>query len=262
MRPRRPPLRHTLPELPRDCEELQATTLPDSDTRLRANLDCLPGLGIDEANLLEDRAQGTTPLVNDGDTEEQRERVLGLDDLLRTQTQGLDMLHPRVLQVVPVGAIDWLLETIAKRLDKRTDCLAYQYPHFLLECRGAAPDETSLYAPQYHIRTLELLRELRANGILTTVCQRGDPLPQKEVVSAAVESMEARDETVNGVFTLRRKPPTRSVPTELIYHDDIGVQGGPSRQELSNQIKMLRNDFGVVCRFVDISTYRTGANDE
>jgi hypothetical protein len=262
MRPRQPPLRHTLPELPPDCEELRATTLPDSGRRLRAHLDCLPGLGIKRANLLEDLAQGTTPPASDGDTDDQRKRVLGLDDLLRTQTQGLEMLHPRVLQVVPVGAIDWLLEAIAKRLDMRTDTLAYQYPRYLLECRGAAPDETSLYAPQYHIRTLELLRELRANDILTTVCQRGDSLPQKEMVSAAVKSMESRNETVHGVFTLRQDAPTRSVPTELIYHDDIDLQGGPSRQELSSQIRILRNDFGVVCRAVNISTYRTGANDE
>jgi hypothetical protein len=259
MRPRRPPSRRDLPELPRGCEELQATPAPDIDSQLRANLDCLPGLGNEEADLLSDIADESTPSAQDDGTVDPSQHVLGLANLLRTHMRGFHALHPRVQQVVPVGTIDWLLETIAKRLDIRTDTLSYQYPHYLLECRGAAPNRTSLHAPQYHIRTLDVVRELRANDILTTVCQRDTPLPESEAIADAVDAMEAGNDSVGGVFTLCE--PSGPEPA-LVFHDDIACSNGPSQVELFNHCKMLLTDFGVTCRLVDSSTYRSEIDDD
>jgi hypothetical protein len=260
MRPRRPLLRRDLLELPGGCEELQATTAPTDNTRLHAHLDCLPGLGIEEINLLVDFAEKTVPPAQDDGTVDPSQRVLGLDDLLRTHMRGFHALHPRVQQVIPVGTIDWLLETIAKRLDIRTDTLSYQYPHYLFECRGAAPDRTSLHAPQYHIRTLDVVRELRSNDILTTVCQGGTPIPDSESIADAVDAMEAGNDSVVGVFTLRGEP--SDPEPALIYHDDIAYSNGPSQAELFEHCKMLLADFGVTCRLVESSTYRTEVDDD
>lgn len=260
MRPRRPLLRRNLPDLPRGCDELQATTAPADNTRLRAHLDCLLGLGNEEANLLSNISEKTIPPARDDGISDPSQRVLGLDDLLRTHLRGCHALHPRVQQVVPVGTLDWLLETIAKRLDIRTDTLSYQYPHYLLECRGAAPDRASLHAPQYHIRTLDVVRELRANDILTTVCQRDAPLPEAETIADAVDAMEAGNDSVVGVFTLRGEP--SGPEPALVSHDDIACSNGPTQVELFEHCKMLLTDFGVTCRLVDSSTYRSEVDDD
>ncbi len=259
MRPRRPPLRRDLPDLPRGCDELQATTVPADNTQLRDHLDCLPGLGNEEANLLSNISEKTIPPARDDGISDPSQRVLGLADLIRTHLRGCHALHPRVQQVVPVGTLDWLLETIAKRLDIRTDTLSYQYPHYLLECRGAAPDRASLHAPQYHIRTLDVVRELRANDILTTVCQRDAPLPEAETIADAVDAMEANNDTVCGVFTLRGE----SCPEPaLVFHDNTVRSNGPTRAELFEHCRMLRTEFGVSCRLVDSSTYRSEVDDD
>lgn len=249
-------LRHTLPKLPRGCDELQATAAPTADIRLRAHLDSLPGLDIERADLLAYIAEETTETASDGDAKESRRCVLGIDDLLRTQTQGYRALHPRVQQVVPLDALDPLLETLAERLNKRTDFLPYQYPNYLLECRSDTPDKTSLYGSQYHIRTLELLRAFRENNFLTTVCQGEEPLPPRDVISDTVESMQDRNEDVQAVFTLRQDDASRPCPTALVFHDDIDLANAPSQEEILSLCTTLRNDFGVVCRFVTISTYR------
>jgi hypothetical protein len=232
MRPRRPPLRRDLPELPRGCKELQATTAPDADTRLRADLDCIPGLGIEEAKLLSRIADESTPSAAADSTVDSSQRVLGLDDLLRTTNDGLHPLHPRVQQVAPVGVLDWLLEAIGKRLDMQTDTLAYQYPHYLLECRGAAPDKTSLHPPQYHIENVDVVRTLRANDILTTVCQHGESPPDSDVLVAAVDSIEARGETVEAVVTMDRDEDDVSAPTDLFVRLDSDLPNLSERELL------------------------------
>lgn len=131
MKPRQ--RRYALPKLPRGCDELQATAAPNADNRLRAHIDHLPGLNTKRVNLLTNIAEEPTLAASDGGTKESRRCVLGIDDLLRSQTQGYQALHPRVQQVVPLDVLDPLLESIAEWLNKRTDFFAYQYPNYLLE---------------------------------------------------------------------------------------------------------------------------------
>lgn len=216
MRPEQPPLRHTLPELPRGCDELRATEPPNSKTRLEAHLDCLPGLGIERANILSDFAvQPPSSELADDTTSEAR--VLGLEDLLRTPDLGNYALHPRVQQVVSLGALDSLLETVTRRMDQRLYYLAYQCPTYLLECRGSAPDQTTLHPPEYDISTIDVVRDLRANDFLTTVCRSGETRPSDDTLRAAIDSMERRDEHPHGVFTLRL---VDGLPT-LTFRDEI-----------------------------------------
>lgn len=253
MKPSPPPKRESLPELPSGCDELRATTAPDADTRLRLHLKSLPGLGSGRADILANFAEGTTPPALNQGSENSRQSVLGLEDLIRTQTLGLNALHPRVQQVVPLGALDWLLMTVAQLLEIQTDTLAYQYPSYLLECRGAAPDKTTLYSPQYHIRTLEVLRELRGYNLLTTVCQGGEPLPQQDDISTVIDSMETRDDAVGGAFTLQQDEDSKPFSTALVFHGDVETPNTPDNEVLLNYCETVRDEFGVTCRVVDIS---------
>lgn len=225
MKPEQPPRRDTLPELPRGCDELQATESSDSEMRLRAHLDCLPGLGIEQANTLSHFATDPTPSASE-------ESVLGLEDLLRTQYSGNHVLHPRILQVISVGVLDSLLETITARLDKQSYYSAYQYPQYLLECRGAAPDQTTLYPPEYYTSAIDVIRDLRANDFLTTVCRPGDTVPDADTLRAAVDSMERRNEHPHGVFTLRASDDYPRLPPILVIRDDIETGRWPEETEL------------------------------
>lgn len=239
MRADHPPLRHTLPELPDGCEELQATADPDSDTCLRAHLDCLPGLGIERASLLSRVAVEPSSSAPEDGTMDSQDPVLGLDDLLRTNPKGFHALHPRVQQVVTLGALDSLLETVGTRLDKRLDFSAYQYPQYLFECRGSAPDGTALYPPAYHINVIDVLRELRANNILTTVCRPGESLPSSEMIRAALDSMTQRGEYSTGVFTLLLDD-NRPVPVPtLAFHDAVVPGGCPGQTQLFELVSHL-----------------------
>lgn len=232
MRPTQFPRRHMLPELPRGCDELQATEFPESDMRLRAHLDCLPGLGIKEANTLAHFAVEPTPSAPDEELTASEEPVLGLEDLLRTQREGHHVLHPRVLQVVSLGALDSLLETITTRLDKQPYYSVYQYPAYLLECRGSAPNQTTLYPPAFFISTLDVIQDLRANDFLTTICRPGDSMPDEETLRAAVDSVERRGEHPHGVFTLRLAETGPEQYSTLVFRDGITTGRCPEHTEL------------------------------
>lgn len=131
VRPRRPPLERDFPEPPHGCEELTATEAPDSDLRLNAHRDCLPGLGIRRADLLSRLAVDPAPSVLDDMTTDAGDTVVGLEDVLRNNRKGYHTL-PRVQQVVTVGAIESLLETVDERQEKRMDYSAYQHPRYAL----------------------------------------------------------------------------------------------------------------------------------
>lgn len=255
MRPSQPPQIHTLPNLPGGCDELAATADPESDTRLHAHLDCLPGLGLQEANLLSNVAIEAPSSIPDDDPTGATDPVLSLADLLRTRTQGCYTLHPRVQQIVSVGALDSLLETLANRLDKRLDFIAYQYPQYLFECRGAAPDQTALHPPEYQIRTLEIAREIRANDILLTLCRPGDPIPTQDTIRSTLDSMADRRDTPCGVFTLLLQNTTPPYTPILVFHDDNIPERYPGQAALFDHMRHLCNQYGVDMQLKTISQF-------
>lgn len=245
MEPDHAPRIESLPELPRDCDELKKTADRNSETRLQAHLDCLPGLGRRRASLLNQKAIDTSNANRASGSTESESSVLGLPDLLRTQTQGYYTLHPRVQQIVQVSALDSLLYTIAERLDIREKFLAYQYPHLQLECRGSAPDPTALHPPEYHITTIETLRELRANDILTTVCRPGDSIPSCDTVRATLDSLEQEGINPHAVFTLLLEDNGPISTPMLVFHDDNFPDGTPTREELFDHVEYLRKRYSI-----------------
>lgn len=248
-------INRTLPELPRGCDELKATADPDSDTRLRAHLDCLPGLGHSHALRLATETNGTLPEDSDIEMNRSNEAVLGLEDLLRTRSQGTYTLHPHVQHIVQVGAIDSLLETVVERLGWREDFVAYQYPHLLLECRGSAPDSTALHPPEYHITTIETIRELRANEFLTTVCRPGELIPSHDTIRAAIDSIEEQGVRPRAVFTLLMDE-ERPLPSPvLVFHDDNFPDRQPDREALFRHVEYLRSQYGVNIELRSLSKY-------
>lgn len=262
MRADRPPLRHTLPELPSGCDELQATTDPGSDTCLPAHLDGLPGLGLDRANLLSNVAIQPTPSVPDDDPTKSEELVLGLDDLLRTNPQGYHALHPRVQQAVSLWALDPLLETIGTRLDKRMDLSAYQYPQYALECRGSAPDKTTLYPPEHHINVIDVLRDLRANDIVTTVCRPDEKVPSQDTIRATFDSMQERGENHYGAFTLLLEDHSSAQPSRLVFHDDVVPDGCPGQTQLFDLAAYRCDQCRVDLRLCTVSDLSSEVRDD
>jgi hypothetical protein len=198
----------------------------------------------------------------DADIQASEERVLDLSDLIRDRVDGTYTLHPRVQQTVHVGALDSLLEALATRLDKRCKYIAYPYPRFLLECRGAAPDQTTLHPPEFHIRTIDMLRDLRANDILTTVCRPGNSVLSQETIRTALDSMEQRGTNVDGIVTLVMDE--SSVPeTPLFILDDQNMPDGtPSQEDIFDHLDHLSTTFGVVMETDRYSKYRSEMMDD
>lgn len=254
MRPEPLQINRTLPELPRGCDELEATADPQSDTRLGAHLDCLPGLGQNHADRLATRADADLSPRPGNDREEPNEAVLVLEDLLRTRSEGSYTLHPHVQHIVQVGAIDSLLETVVERLGLRKKFVAYQYPHLLLECRGSAPDSIALHPPEYHIATIETLRELRANEFLTTVCRPGEPIPSHDTIRAAIDSTQ-RGVRPRAVFTLLMDEGGPVPSPVLVFHDDNFPDRQPDREALFRHVEYLRSQYGVNIELCTLSEY-------
>lgn len=230
MRPERPPRLRNLPDIPYGCDELQATTDPDSFMSVSAQMKDLPGLDHERFGLLEELATQSPPSGPDDDPPES-EPVLGLEDLVRINHRGFYALHPRVQLVVSLWAIDPLIEAIGTRLETGTRYAAYQYPAYAMECRGSAPEGTTLHPPEYHINAIDVLRELRANDILTAVCRPGDTVPGQGTIRATFESMEQRRENVNAAFTLVYDGTSSQSPT-IAFHDGVVPDSGPEESQL------------------------------
>ena len=178
-----------------------------------------------------------------------------MEDLIRIRTQGFETLHPRVQQVVPVGAQDSLLKTVIARLGRREDFAAFQYPEFLLGCRGADYVSLPLHHPEFHIRNLEVMRELRANDILTTVCGKEDALPSRETIRATVGSIEESHGPVNGVFTLMMDDFDQSPNPFLVYHDDVSLKNSPEEEALFKHISHLLKKYRTELKVADVSMF-------
>jgi hypothetical protein len=219
-------------------------------------------LGVTHASYLSQIALEPTTTLLDTSTQGSEEPVLGLSDLIRERVDGTYTLHPRVQQTVHVGTLDVLLEALADRLDRRPYYIAYPYPQFLLECRGAAPDQTSLNPPEFHIRTLDVLRDLRANDILTTVCRPGDSVPPKETLRGALDSMEQHGTNVNGIVTLVMDESSVPETPRFILDDQNMPTGKPSQEDISYLLEHLSTTFGVIMETDVYSSYRGGTVDE
>lgn len=238
-----PSLSKELPDLPIDCDEIQATTKPGHDNSLGNHIDQLPGLDRERFN----RLSNITNSVGYGGGENvgPRSTALGLNDLLRQDANGTIGLHPRVTHVVPLGTLDPLLETVCELMDGDSSKNAYQYPDHLLECRGGSPDVRALYPPEYHIRTADIARSLRANDILTSIRHPGQSFPKADEFQAAVQAMTENDERVEETITVFQ-PEGELEPSLYIGGGGSSKDSSPSRDQISDHCGYLFHRHGIL----------------
>ena len=226
------PLPQELPALPVGCDEIQPTVKPDAETQIHDHIDRLPGLDREQMRCLSTIAARAN---DEGSTES---TVLGLEDLLRRRADRSWALHPRVMQVVPLDALDPLLNEVSKLLDTDPYWNSYQYPEYLLECRGAAPDELALYRPEYHILVSDIARDLRAKNILTSIRPPGDDFTDSEMIESAVKSMQANETPVCGSFTFIQSDDNGWCP-DIYFNDGNKKIEGPTNKALTDYCHML-----------------------
>lgn len=240
-----PSLPFEVPDLPIGCNSIQATTEPGHDTQLENHLGQLPGLDQDRLNCLAARAHRSQ-----GDSHDTLETVLGLSDLLRQQANRRISLHPRVTHVVPLDKLDPLLEEVANLLDADSSQNAYQYPAHLLECRGTTPDKQALYPPEYHIRTADLVNNLRSDGILTSVRRPDQPALDTKEVQATVEAMDTDGTRVYGSISLFQ--PHDAPEPKLYIHEYSNCANPPTKEEMVDHCLYLFHRHGTI---LDIPNY-------
>ncbi|MFC6720690.1 hypothetical protein [Halobacteriaceae bacterium SHR40] len=237
-----PPLPDELPDLPIDCDEIQATTKPDHDKTLEKHIDQLPGLDRERFNRLSNVADfaeyGGVGNIGPGAT------VLGLNDLLRQHGDGTIGLHPRVTHVVPIGTLDPLLETVCELMDGDSSMNAYQYPAHLLECRGGSCNMNALYPPEYHIKVADIARSLRANHILTSVRGPGQPFPESDELRATVEAMNKSGEQVEETISVFQ--PEGEFEPSLYIGGGSNKDNSPSRDQISDHCGYLFHRHGML----------------
>lgn len=156
-------------ELPRGCRPLAPSVGPNAVTAVRNHLDALPMLDAERLLQFERVAADTNPNVNAAS-----DRELVLEDLLRMRADATVTLHPHVLQVIPVGVADALLQAVGLLLGLDTDTLRYLHPRFILEYHDITADRETFFPPEYSIETLDVLYDLRANDILTSIRRPDD----------------------------------------------------------------------------------------
>lgn len=225
-----------LPPLPEDCPELTRTGKAPDNHPLDKHLEALPGLTRTHLRCLEAIAtSGGEPNV---------EPVLGVADLLRRRRDASHALHPRVIQLLPVAAVDPLLTKVATQVDARVDYRAYQYPGYLAACQTGQQARAAFCPSVSSIDVVDVVRDLRANDVLTAVCQPGHPRPDTATLARLVETMERAGEVVEGVATLvpalndsPRDPPT------LLVEDRGAALGRRSPAELLDLCETLKLRF-------------------
>jgi hypothetical protein len=191
-----PPDRADLPSLPQGCEELYRTANPTRDRLLEQYLDDFPALGEAEFDRLNAIATKSGSVPTEG--------ALGLSDLLRSRQDGSHALHPRTVHVLPSNTIDSVLTRLADRVDEDIAYDAHQYPEYLAECDTDSPSCPSIYPEDYRIEVIDLVRDLRANNVLTSVRERGQPACKTTSLKTTVKQLESRNNIVEGVTTLLR----------------------------------------------------------
>lgn len=243
-----PPLPDELPDLPIGCNEIQATAKPDYDTCLDNHLDQLPGLDRERFNRL---SNITNSAGYRGGNSGARATVLGLNDLLRQQGDGTISLHPRVTHIVPIGTLDSLLEAVCDLVDGDSSMNAYQYPAYLLECRGGSPDVTALYPPEYHIGTADIARSLRANDILTSIRHPNQSLPRSDELQSTVKAMTECGEQVEATVTVFQ-PEGEFEPSLYIGGGVSSRDNSPTRDQITDHCVYLFHRYGMLLDILDL----------
>lgn len=188
--------------LPENCPPFRATGHRHYTKLLEDYIGGLPGITqqrFDSLSHLALRAQGGGSWSQGPGT-----TILRVGDLLRQTRSGLQALHPRVVQVVPLETLDPLLEAVGGVFDAHEASSAKQYPEYLAECRGTIPDTDSIYPPDYDIVVADIARLFRASGLLTSVRRIGEtPLTSREIQSI-LDEMERENLKPGGAVTIHQ----------------------------------------------------------
>jgi len=180
-----------------------------------------------------------------------RATVLGLNDLLRQQGDGTIGLHPRITHIVPVGILDPLLEAVCDLMDGDSSLNAYQYPAYLSECRGASPDITALYPPEYDIRTADIVRSLRANDILTSIRRPDQSFPRVDELQSTVKAMNECGKKVEEIVTVFQ-PEKEFKPSLYIGGGGSSRDSSLSRDQISDHCIYLFHRYGLLLDIRDL----------
>lgn len=244
-----PSLPNEFPDLPIDCSELQATYQPYHNKNLKDNLNKLPGLDTERFNRLS-KVSNSTEYVG-GSVTKPRSKVLGLNDLIRQDGNETVGLHPRVLHAVPLQTLDRLLETVCDLLDGDFVMNAYQYPNYHFECRGDSPDADALYPSDFHIRTADIARSLRANDILTSIRRPGQSFPREEEFQTVVKDIKDSGQQVEAIVTFFQSEEELE-PSLYINADVSSRDNSPSEGQLVEHCMYLFHRHGLL---LDIPEY-------
>lgn len=211
-------------DLPPDCDEIRATGNPGSWDRLESFVGQIPGINKTRFERLSQIACQTSCGIlntNSGTS------VLRLRDLLRDQPHGQVTVHPRVTHAFHPTEIDPFLQAVAELYDEgRESGTALQYPDRLLECREKPPEVQALYPSAYSTKISDVMREIRANGILTSIRKPDESFPSREHAWSVLEQMQSPHEIDFGLVTLYQ-PVNESEPNLYIdtgtrdQHSDI-----------------------------------------
>jgi len=254
MPPANSPFHNDLPELPIDCPEIKATANPGVETQLKYHVEQLPGLNRDQCNRLSRLAK--REYLVDGNCDPEK-RALSLSDLLRTVANGQVAVHPRVTHIIPLDTLDPFLRTVTDILDTNSRENAYQYPAHILECRGERPEIEAIYPPEYHIRTADIVRGLRANDILTSVRRPGRSSFSSEEIQATVEAMAENNESVSASVTLYQ--PADELEPKLYLDRCTNHQAPPSEEQLSDLCSTLFYRHGLFLDVLKHEDWRDGS---
>lgn len=188
--------------LPTNCPPFRDTGHHHDTKLLKDYIGDLPGITqqrFDSLSHLALRAQGGGFWSRGPGT-----TVLRVRDLLRETRSGLQALHPRVVQVVPIGTLDPLLEAVGEVFDAHEASSSKQHPNFLVECRSTNPHKEAIYPPDYDIAVADIARLFRASGLLTSVRRIGEtPLALREIQSI-LDEMERENLKPSGAVTIHQ----------------------------------------------------------
>lgn len=188
-----------LPELPPDIDELSATGNTGKWDRLECFVGQIPGIDRTRFEHLSRIACRTSRATST----KSGTSVLRLRDLLRKQPHGHVTIHPRVTHVFHPEEIDPFLQEIAEIYDEgRQSGTALQYPRRVLECREKSSEVQVLYPSSYNAKISDVMRDIRANGILTSIRKPGEPFPSREHAWSVLEQMQSPHEIDFGLVTL------------------------------------------------------------